>query len=54
MAELPIETDGTITVVQLIARTNVGGASLIVTALMRHLDPMRFQQVLLRGSCEEG
>ena len=40
--------------VRIIARTNVGGPSLQVTALMRGLDRERFDQTLLRGSCEEG
>lgn len=41
-------------VVRVIARTNVGGPSLQVTALMRGLDKDRFPQHLLRGSVDEG
>ncbi|HEX2785225.1 MAG TPA: glycosyltransferase [Ilumatobacteraceae bacterium] len=41
-------------VVRVIARTNVGGPSLQVTALMRGLDKGRFPQHLLRGSVDEG
>ena len=41
-------------IVRVIARTNVGGPSLQVTALMRGLDHDRFPQHLLRGSVEEG
>ena len=41
-------------IVRVIARTNVGGPSLQVTALMRGLDRDRFPQHLLRGSVEEG
>ena len=41
-------------IVRVIARTNVGGPSLQVTALMRGLDRDRFPQHLLRGSVDEG
>jgi len=41
-------------IVRVIARTNVGGPSLQVTALMRGLDRRRFPQHLLRGSVEQG
>ena len=41
-------------IVRVIARTNVGGPSLQVTALMRGLDRQRFPQHLLRGSVDEG
>lgn len=41
-------------VVRVIARTNVGGPSLQVTALMRGLDPDRYPQHLLRGSVDVG
>ena len=41
-------------IVRVIARTNVGGPSLQVTALMRGLDRDRFPQHLLRGAVDEG
>jgi glycosyltransferase involved in cell wall biosynthesis len=41
-------------VARIIARTNVGGPSLQVTALMRGLDRERFSQTLLRGSVDVG
>ncbi len=36
---------------QVIARMNVGGPAVIVTELMRGLDPVRFQVLLLTGYC---
>lgn len=53
MADLPPGT-ASIGLVRIIARTNVGGPALQVTALMRHLDSQRFDQTLLRGSCDVG
>ena len=41
-------------IARVIARTNVGGPSLQVTALMRHLDPVMYPQTLYRGSVEVG
>ena len=41
-------------VVRIIARTNVGGPSLQITALMRHLDRSRYEQHLLAGFVDEG
>lgn len=38
-------------VVRIIARTNVGGPALQVTALMRHLPVGEYPQTLLRGQC---
>lgn len=40
-----------IPLVRIIARTNVGGPALQVTALMRHLPGDCYHQVLLRGQC---
>jgi glycosyltransferase involved in cell wall biosynthesis len=54
MSEPPTGSSEPTGVVRIIARTNVGGPSLQVTALMRHLETTRFQQTLLRGVCEEG
>ncbi len=47
-------SDRSYPIVRVIARTNVGGPSLQVTALMRGLDSNRFPQFLLRGSVDEG
>ena len=41
-------------VLRIIARMNVGGPALQVTALQRGLDPARFESRLLAGSVEEG
>jgi glycosyltransferase involved in cell wall biosynthesis len=54
MDEDPSVTEGRVRVVRIIARTNVGGPSLQVTALMRGLDRRRFEQHLLRGTVDEG
>ena len=43
-----------IRIVRVVARTNVGGPSLQITALMRGLDGSRFDQSLMRGTVEEG
>ena len=40
-----------IKIVQVIARMNVGGPAVIVTELMRGLDPAKFQVVLMTGFC---
>src|SRR5688500_16504976 len=41
-------------ILRIIARMNVGGPALQVTALARHLDPTRFEQRLLVGSVGSG
>jgi glycosyltransferase involved in cell wall biosynthesis len=53
-ADTGVTTKPSYPIVRVIARTNVGGPSLQVTALMRGLDRDRFPQHLLRGSVEEG
>jgi len=40
-----------IKIMQVIARMNVGGPAVIVTELMRGLDPAKFQVVLITGFC---
>jgi glycosyltransferase involved in cell wall biosynthesis len=40
-----------IKIMQVIARMNVGGPAVIVTELMRGLDPAKFQVVLMTGFC---
>lgn len=42
-----------IRVMQLIARMNIGGPAVIVAELMRELDPVRFQSVLVTGYCAD-
>jgi glycosyltransferase involved in cell wall biosynthesis len=42
-----------IRIMQIIARMNVGGPAVIVAELMRGLDPMRFQVLLVTGNCGE-
>lgn len=42
-----------IRVLQLIARMNIGGPAVIVAELMRELDPVRFQSVLVTGYCAD-
>jgi glycosyltransferase involved in cell wall biosynthesis len=44
-------TAGPVPVVRIIARTNVGGPALQVTALMRGLPVAQYPQTLLRGQC---
>lgn len=38
---------------QIIARMNVGGPAVIVAELMRGLDPLKFEQILVTGYCDE-
>jgi len=42
-----------IRIMQIIARMNVGGPAVIVAELMRGLDPMRFQVLLVTGNCAD-
>ena len=42
-----------IRIMQIIARMNVGGPAVIVAELMRGLDPMRFQVILVTGNCAD-
>ena len=48
-----MESAGTIKVLQIIARMNVGGPAVIVADLMRGLDSSRFEQKLITGYCAE-
>jgi glycosyltransferase involved in cell wall biosynthesis len=48
-----MESHGTIKVMQIIARMNVGGPAVIVADLMRGLDTTRFDQVLVTGYCDD-
>ena len=45
---------GRIRVLRLIARLNVGGPALQAITLSRHLDPERFDTVLVTGHCPPG
>jgi len=42
-----------IRIMQVIARMNVGGPAVLVTELMRGIDPKKFQMVLITGYCAE-
>lgn len=42
-----------IRIMQVIARMNVGGPAVLVTELMRGIDPLKFQMVLITGYCAE-
>ena len=42
-----------IRIMQIIARMNIGGPAVIVAELMRGLDPMRFQVLLVTGNCAD-
>jgi len=42
-----------IRIMQVVARMNVGGPAVIVAELMRGLDPVRFQVLLVTGNCAE-
>lgn len=42
-----------IRIMQIVARMNVGGPAVIVAELMRGLDPVRFQVLLVTGNCAE-
>lgn len=48
-----MKSGGQITVMQIIARMNVGGPAVIVADLMRGLDSSRFKQTLVTGYCDE-
>lgn len=48
-----MDSNGTIKVMQIIARMNVGGPAVIVADLMRGLNTDRFNQVLVTGYCDE-
>ena len=48
-----MESAGTIKVLQIIARMNVGGPAVIVADLMRGLDSSRFEQKLITGYCAD-
>ena len=47
-------TDGRIRVLRIIARLNVGGTAVHVTLLTKHLDPSRFETVLVSGTENPG
>jgi len=42
-----------IRIIQVIARMNVGGPAVLVTELMRGIDPLKFHMVLITGYCAE-
>jgi glycosyltransferase involved in cell wall biosynthesis len=48
-----MDSTGTIKVMQIIARMNVGGPAVIVADLMRGIDSGRFNQILVTGYCDD-